>query len=107
MSLAALLLCGSAVADAAGARSGSPAAESPASSCVAIQSSAPFTGTGYGHVASVKNNCAKAVRCELWTDVDPQPRHALELEPQARAELTFRRDSPAYQFRVFAQCSYR
>jgi hypothetical protein len=97
--LGASLLCGSAVTSAAAAP--------PANSCVAIQTSTPYQAAGYGHLATVQNNCERAVRCELWTDVDPQPHHGADLDPKASTMIAFRRDSPSRVFKVFAQCQYR
>jgi hypothetical protein len=96
--LGAALLGGSAVSNAAGA---------PPPGCVVIQTATPYQALGYGHLATVQNNCERAVRCELWTDVDPQPRHPVELEPKASTTISFRRDSPSRVFRVTAQCQFR
>jgi len=96
--LGAALLCGSTATTAVGAAAGG---------CVMIQTSTPYQAVGYGHIATVQNNCERSVRCQLWTDVDPQPRHAVELEPKANTTLSFRRDSPSRVFRVFAECQFR
>jgi hypothetical protein len=83
----------------------SEAAE-PERGCVTIHPNASFDGTGYAHYAMVRNSCDRAVRCELWTDVDATPL-ALHVAAGDDAELTFRRGSPASAFRAFARCTFR
>jgi hypothetical protein len=75
--------------------------------CVAVSASARYVGPGYNHVASSVNHCARAVECELWSDVDPEPHHVIQLEPGASADTVFRIDSPAYAFRAYYRCRYR
>lgn len=99
ISIGAALLCGGVALDASSAPE--------AVGCVAIKSSAPYQAVGYGHLASVQNNCEKSVRCELWTDVDPQPRHVVELESKGSTTVAFRRDSPSREFRVQVSCQFR
>jgi hypothetical protein len=82
-------------------------AESVRKGCLLINVSSPFAGAGYNHVATAKNECHSAVRCELWTDVDPQPHHLLELEPQATKDITFRREAPGYGFRAHYRCGLK
>jgi hypothetical protein len=75
--------------------------------CVFIKVSSPYAGAGYNHVATAENQCNSVVRCELWTDVDPQPRHLLELQPQATKDITFRREAPGYGFRAYYRCGLK
>jgi len=75
--------------------------------CVVVRATARYAAAGYNHTASTENACARAVRCELWTDVDPEPEHVIELEPRASEETVFRLDSPAYAFVVHYRCRYR
>lgn len=75
--------------------------------CVTVHATARPTGIGYTHIASTENGCSRGVVCELWSNVDPEPRHVVALEPAAAAETVFRRDSPAYEFRAYYRCSYR
>jgi hypothetical protein len=74
--------------------------------CLTVRPNASFDGTGYAHYALLENGCQKRVRCELWTDVDPMPL-SLSLASGDSGEITFRRGSPAYEFRAFARCSFR
>ena len=83
------------------------ASGAPALTCVSIQNLSPYQAVGYGHMAKVQNNCERSVRCELWTDVDPQPRHLVELESKTKTLVAFRRDSPTRQFKVQASCVLR
>lgn len=87
---------------------GAPAQAKPAQKgCILIHVSSPHAGAGYNHVATAENRCSSAVQCELWTDVDPEPRYVLELEPQASKDVTFRREAPGYEFRAYYRCRYR
>ncbi len=74
--------------------------------CLLIQPNTTFDGTGYLHYAAVQNDCSASVRCSLWTDVDPPPQ-SVEVGAGERAEVVFRRGSPASQFRAFARCQLR
>ena len=75
--------------------------------CVVVQAVARYGSSGYNHIASARNDCARPVRCELWTNVDPAPQHVVDLEPQASGDTVFRLDSPAYDFVVHYRCRYR
>lgn len=74
--------------------------------CVTVRGFARYAGLGYQHLAKSRNECARAVRCQLWTDVDPQPQHLVELAPRAEAETVFRIGSPASEFHVEHRCEY-
>jgi hypothetical protein len=74
--------------------------------CLSIQPATAFDGSGYLHYATLRNDCRGAVRCSLWTDVDPPPQ-VVEVQPGQSAEVTFRRGSPAAEFRAFARCQFR
>jgi hypothetical protein len=74
--------------------------------CVSVRSFARDAGLGYQHVATTRNECARRVRCQLWTDVDPEPQHVVELEPRASTETVFRIGSPAREFRAYSRCVY-
>src|SRR5688572_13475542 len=82
-------------------------AEPAAKGCLSLTVSSPFAGAGYNHVATAENQCQGAVRCELWTDVDPQPHYLLELEPQTTKDITFRREAPGYGFRAYYRCGLK
>jgi hypothetical protein len=96
LSLALLFLTTTAAAPAAPDRIG----------CVKVRGHARYAGLGYQHLATTDNECARPVRCQLWTDVDPEPQHVVELEPRSSAETVFRIGSPASEFRVDYRCAY-
>jgi hypothetical protein len=85
-------------------------ASAPAASetvdCVTVRAFARYSGIGYRHIATTRNECARPVRCQLWTDVDPEPQHLVELAPQTAADIVFRIGSPAYEFHVEHRCEY-
>jgi hypothetical protein len=74
--------------------------------CVTVRGFARYAGLGYQHLATTRNECARTVRCELWTDVDPQPHQLVELAPRTAADTVFRIGSPAYEFHVAHRCEY-
>jgi hypothetical protein len=74
--------------------------------CVKVRGVARYAGLGYQHLATTENECARPVRCQLWTDVDPEPQHVVELEPRSSGDTVFRIGSPAREFRVDYRCSY-
>ena len=96
--LSASLLLASVSSHAAGTQRGG---------CVIIRATARYAGLGYNHVASVENQCSRAVECELSTDVDPEPAHVVRLQPRASADAVFRIASPAYEFSTIYRCRYR
>ena len=75
--------------------------------CVKVKAFARYAGLGYQHLATTDNECARPVRCQLWTDVDPEPQHVVELEPRSSVDTVFRIGSPAREFRVDYRCAYR
>ena len=75
--------------------------------CVVVRATARYASAGYNHIATTENACTRPVHCELWTDVDPEPEHVVELEPRASEDTVFRLDSPAYAFVVHYRCRYR
>jgi hypothetical protein len=74
--------------------------------CVKVQAVARYAGLGYQHLATTDNECARPVRCQLWTDVDPEPRHVVEVPPRSSADTVFRIGSPSREFRVGYRCVY-
>ena len=74
--------------------------------CVKVRAYARYAGLGYQHVATTDNECTRPVRCQLWTDVDPEPQE-IELPPRSSADTVFRIGSPAREFRLDYRCAYR
>jgi hypothetical protein len=67
---------------------------------------ARYEAYAYTHVVELKNNCSRPVTCEVWTDVDPQPRHTLTAKPGETASVATRRGSPAREFKADKSCKY-
>ena len=78
-----------------------------AETCAEVGASTRAEAYGYTHVVSLRNGCPKAVRCELWSDVDPEPRMRVEVEAGATAEVITRRGSPARELVGYKKCSFR
>jgi hypothetical protein len=74
--------------------------------CVKVRAFARYAGLGYQHLATTDNECARPVRCQLWTDVDPEPQHVVEVPPRSSADTIFRSGSPAREFQVGYRCVY-
>src|SRR5690606_40744178 len=83
------------------------ALEQEAPECVKVRGEARFQGYGQTHVVIVKNACEEAVRCEVFTDVDPTPRHVMVVQPGKTEELATRQGSPASAFRPGYRCAFR
>lgn len=61
---------------------------------------------GYTHVVTLHNGCDKTVSCQLWSDVDPEPRVSVTLSPGEMTEVITRRGSPAREVTGFRKCSF-
>jgi hypothetical protein len=77
-----------------------------ANDCATARPEARYIGYGYYHVVILKNGCSKPVTCEVWTDVDPQPRQTVTVKPGETAEVVTRRGSPAREFKPEKACKY-
>lgn len=84
-----------------------PAGPVTADTCAVATGSVRPEAYGYTHVVSLRNGCARPVTCELWSDVDPEPRVRVEVLPGQTAEIVTRRGSPAREVRGFRKCSFR
>ena len=74
--------------------------------CVKVRGFARYAGLGYQHLATTDNDCPRPVRCQLWTDVDPDPQHVVDVPPHSSADTVFRSGSPAREFQVGYRCVY-
>lgn len=83
-----------------------PGGAPSADQCTVAKPVARYVGLGYQHVVEVTNNCAKPVRCEVWTDVDPTPRHNLSVKPGETGSVIVRQGSPAREFKAEKACKY-
>jgi hypothetical protein len=87
---------------------GTATADSPqqVGDCAQVTASASFKGDGYRHIVTLTNNCQRAVSCEVWTDVDPTPRHVIQAKPGKSAEVITRNGSPASEVHAGKLCHF-
>lgn len=77
------------------------AAEPP--ECLKVTSEARYKGYGYEHVVMLDSQCARAQRCEVSTDVNPD-KATVEVAPRSRVEVVTFRGSPARNFTPVVKC---
>jgi hypothetical protein len=77
-----------------------------ADGCVVATAVPRYQGYGYTHTVELKNNCTRAVSCELWTDVDPTPHQTVQVQPGETGSVTTRKGSPAREFKAEKSCKY-
>lgn len=83
------------------------AMEEEAPECAKVRGEARYQGLGYTHFAIVKNECASALACELYSDVDPKSRHRALVPAGKTHEEALRRGSPASAFKLGYRCEAR
>jgi hypothetical protein len=83
-----------------------PAKDKSPGSCTQVSANVISEAYGYKHVVSLRNGCDKPVECQVWTDVDPSPRHVLRAAKGALVEAITRIGSPAREFKAFKECRY-
>jgi hypothetical protein len=72
--------------------------------CVTVEAR-PFLGAyGTNHAVAVTNHCERPVRCDVATDVDPEPRQTLTVRPGDTAVASTRLESPARVFTPLYHC---
>lgn len=74
--------------------------------CANVSASTRLQAYGFAHVVTLSNQCQRAVSCEVWTNVDPAPRHTLQAKPGASAEVVTRGGSPSRDVSAGKQCRY-
>ena len=87
-----------------------PAAPKPvptADSCTHVRGIVRQEAFGYTHVVTLHNGCQKAVSCQLWSSVDPDPRYTVNAAPGEMAEVITRRGSPAREVTGFRKCTFQ
>ena len=72
--------------------------------CYNVYGEARYGALAYKHVVIVANRCDFALQCEVWTDVDPEPRLSLSVGPKGTGEVIARSNSPARSFKAFGEC---
>ncbi|MGB8329539.1 MAG: hypothetical protein WCE62_05380 [Polyangiales bacterium] len=72
--------------------------------CYAVHGESRYGAVAFKHVVVVTNRCDLTLHCEVWTDVDPEPKHALTVGPNSSGEVIVRANSPARAFTAFGEC---
>lgn len=87
--------------------SGWAADEDDVRNCYSIHGEARYGALAYKHVVIVTNRCDIELQCEVWTDVDPEPRQPLTVGPKGTGEVIVRAVSPARSFKAYGECKKR
>ena len=82
-----------------------PLARTPAT-CVTVSASVRAEAYGYKHVVTLRNGCDRPVVCQVWTDVDPEPRNSLQAAPGESSEVVTRIGSPASAVTASKECRF-
>jgi hypothetical protein len=72
--------------------------------CYNVHGEAWYGALAYKHIVIVTNRCDITLQCEVWTDVDPTPRHSVTVGPNAEEQVLIRSNSPARAFKAFGEC---
>jgi hypothetical protein len=84
-----------------------PAKDKSPATCADVVASTMSEAFGYKHIVTLRNGCDKPVECQVWTDVDPTPRHVLTADKGEMVDVVTRIGSPASAFKAFKECRYR
>jgi hypothetical protein len=84
-----------------------PTAPQDPNQCAKAEGSAHFVAMAYTHSVTLRNGCARAVACTVWTDVDPEPKQSVQVPPGESVEVVTRRGSPARELTAFKNCTFR
>jgi hypothetical protein len=95
---------GTASAAPAAAAGPSPQARAgqPAGACVQARAWTRYS-SGYDHLVTLQNGCAKVADCQVSTNVNPAPIRVMLPAGATETVLTFR-GSPAYEFKPIVDC---
>jgi hypothetical protein len=83
--------------------SSEPATADPSLSCVDYRAEARYSGVGYDHLVHISNQCEKAVRCDVSTNVNPDKVQVVVASKATETVLTWR-GSPAREFTAAVSC---
>jgi len=72
--------------------------------CYQVRGEARYGALAYKHIVIVTNRCDITLECEVWTDVDPTPKHKLTVGPNSEGEALTRSNSPATAFTAYGEC---
>ena len=75
--------------------------------CYSVHGEARYGALAYKHVVIVTNRCEIELQCEVWTDVDPEPKQPLSVGPKGTGEVIVRAVSPARSFKAYGECKKR
>jgi hypothetical protein len=75
--------------------------------CAKAEARASWVGIGYTHAVTLRNGCDRPVSCTVWTDVDPEPKQAVQARPGESVDVVTRRGSPAREFTALKDCTFR
>ena len=101
----ALLLVG-APADSAAAQDDDEAPAGDVPACLDVAAIVRFGAAGYDHWVRLDNGCARAARCAVSTNVNPEPQ-TVEVAAGEREEVLTFRGSPARTFEPRVVCELR
>jgi len=73
--------------------------------CYGVHGEARYGAFAYKHVVIVTNRCDVSLQCKVWTDVDPEPKQSVTVEPKGTGEVIVRNNSPARSFKAFGECT--
>lgn len=83
-----------------------PSKDKTPANCTHVSASVISEAYGYRHVVTLRNACDRPVECQVWTDVDPAPRHALRAQKGETVQIVTRIGSPASDFKALKECRY-
>jgi len=72
--------------------------------CYSVHGEARYGALAYKHIVIVTNRCDVSLQCQVWTDVDPSPKHSVSVGPKGTGEVIVRNNSPARSFKAFGEC---
>jgi hypothetical protein len=81
----------------------SAAAQNQVPDCVTVRAIVRYGAGAYNHWVRVENDCARRVRCQIATDVNPDP-VARTIEPGESTEVMTFMGSPAREFTPRVSC---
>jgi hypothetical protein len=81
------------------------AEEDSVKNCYGVHGEARYGAFAYKHVVIVTNRCDISLQCKVWTDVDPEPKQSVTVEPKGTGEVIVRNNSPARSFKAFGECT--
>ncbi|HEU5072547.1 MAG TPA: hypothetical protein VFU02_00200 [Polyangiaceae bacterium] len=78
-------------------------AADPSLGCVDYRAEARHSGVGYDHLVHIANQCDKAVKCDVSTNVNPDKLQVVVASKANETVLTWR-GSPAREFTAAVSC---